>query len=114
MKSSSIRLVVILGAIAISGILLMQVWLFRMSWNSTEKEFHQTVSIALLNVAKSMAEYSGTIPGDVTWSSGVDIRSQAIQAVKEYHEQRRRALITELRALDKLLGRRQTIPRKER
>ncbi len=61
MKSSSIRLVVILGAIAISGILLMQVWLFRMSWNSTEKEFHQTVSIALLNVAKSMAEYSGTI-----------------------------------------------------
>ncbi|RLD20173.1 MAG: sensor histidine kinase [Bacteroidetes bacterium] len=61
MKSSSIRLVVILGAIAISGILLMQIWLFRMNWNSAEKEFHQTVSIALLNVAKSMAEYSGTI-----------------------------------------------------
>jgi len=60
-KSSSIRLVVILGAIAISGILLMQVWWFRMHWNSAEKEFHQTVSIALLNVAKSMAEYSGTI-----------------------------------------------------
>jgi two-component system, OmpR family, phosphate regulon sensor histidine kinase PhoR len=52
---------VILGAIAISGILLMQVWWFRMHWNSSEKEFHQTVSIALLNVAKSMAEYSGTI-----------------------------------------------------
>jgi len=32
-----------------------------MNWNSAEKEFHQTVSIALLNVAKSMAEYSGTI-----------------------------------------------------
>jgi len=61
MKSSSIRLVVILGAIAISGILLMQVWWFRMNWNSSEKEFHQTVSIALLNVAKSMAEYNGTI-----------------------------------------------------
>ncbi len=61
MKSSSIRLVVILGAIAISGILVMQILWFRMNWNSAEKEFHQTVSIALLNVAKSMAEYSGTI-----------------------------------------------------
>ena len=32
---------------------------------------------------------------------------------RAYYEQRRRVLITELRALDTLLGRRQTIPRKE-
>lgn len=33
---------------------------------------------------------------------------------RAYYEQRRRAIITELRALDTLLGRTQTIPRKER
>ena len=33
---------------------------------------------------------------------------------RDYFEQRRRAVITELRALDTLLGRTQTIPRKER
>ena len=61
MKSTSIRRVVILGAIAIIGILTMQVWWFSRNWDSAEKEFHQTVSIALLNVAKSMAEYNGNI-----------------------------------------------------
>jgi len=61
MKSASIQRVVILGAVAIVGILAMQVWWFSRNWDSTEKEFHQTVSIALLNVAKSMAEYNGVI-----------------------------------------------------
>ncbi len=35
-------------------------------------------------------------------------------AERKYHEQVRRALITWLRAEDERLGRRQTIPRKER
>ena len=51
----------ILGAIAIMGILAMQVWWFRRNWDAAESEFHQTVSIALLNAAKSMAEYNGNI-----------------------------------------------------
>ena len=61
MKSVSIKRVVILGAIAIAGILTMQVWWFSRNWDAAQKEFHQTVSIALLNVAKSMADYNGVI-----------------------------------------------------
>lgn len=61
MKNSTIRLVVILGAIAVAGILLIQVYWFRKNWNRVEADFHQTVSIALLNVAKEMAGYTGTI-----------------------------------------------------
>lgn len=61
MKSAAIRRVVILGAVAIAGILLMQVYWFRRNWSLAEKEFHQSVSIALLNVAKSMADYNGSI-----------------------------------------------------
>ncbi len=52
---------VILGAIAIAGILVVQVWLFSRNWSASEKDFDQSVSIALLNVAKSMAEYNGSI-----------------------------------------------------
>ena len=61
MKSSAIRTVVVLGAVAIAGILFVQVWLFSRNWNAAEKDFDQTVSIALLNVAKSMADYNGSI-----------------------------------------------------
>lgn len=44
----------------------------------------------------------------------VQMIEQVPQWMLDYAAQRRRAIITELRALDKLLGRRQTIPRKER
>ena len=61
MNSSAIRRVVILGAVAIAGILFVQVWLFSRNWSAAEKNFDQSVSIALLNVAKSMADYNGSI-----------------------------------------------------
>jgi two-component system phosphate regulon sensor histidine kinase PhoR len=61
MKNSTIRLVVILGAIAVSGILVLQVYWFRKTYNRVEADFHQTVSIALLNVAKQMAGQEGII-----------------------------------------------------
>ncbi|MDX1478718.1 MAG: HAMP domain-containing sensor histidine kinase, partial [Saprospiraceae bacterium] len=61
MTSAAIRRVVVLGAIAIIGILLIQAYWFRRNWSLAEKEFHQTVSIGLLNVAKSMADYNGSI-----------------------------------------------------
>lgn len=61
MKSAAIRLAVILGAVAIAGILSLQVYWFSRNLSTVEKEFHQSVSIALLNVAKSMAEYNGSI-----------------------------------------------------
>lgn len=61
MKNSTIRLVVSLGAIAVAGILLIQVYWFQKNYNRVEDDFHQTVSIALLNVAKKMAGYTGNI-----------------------------------------------------
>jgi two-component system phosphate regulon sensor histidine kinase PhoR len=61
MKSAAIRLAVVLGAVAIAGILMLQVYWFSRNLSLSEKEFHQSVSIALLNVAKSMAEYNGSI-----------------------------------------------------
>ncbi|HLF63890.1 MAG TPA: HAMP domain-containing sensor histidine kinase [Saprospiraceae bacterium] len=61
MKNSTVRLVVILGAIAVAGILLIQVYWFWKNHNRVEADFHQTVSIALLNVAKKMAGNDGTI-----------------------------------------------------
>ena len=58
---------------------------------------------------------------DPTYTPTIDGNYQILQAPprfeggqRAYYEQRRRAIITELRALDKLLGRKQTIPRKER
>lgn len=61
MKNSTIRLVVILGAIAVAGNLLIQVYWFQKNYNRVEADFHQTVSIALLSVAKEMASIKGTI-----------------------------------------------------
>lgn len=61
MKNSTIRLVVILGAISVAGILLIQVYWFRKNWSQKEAEFHQTVSIALLKVAKDMARDHETV-----------------------------------------------------
>jgi len=61
MKNATIRLVVILGALAIAGILVVQAYWFTKTWSSSEEEFERTVTIGLLNVAKSMADYNGSI-----------------------------------------------------
>ena len=61
MKNSRIRLVVILGALAIAGILFVQAYWFSRTMSAAEQEFDNTVRIALLNVAKSMADYNGSI-----------------------------------------------------
>ncbi len=44
-----------MGAIAIIGILAIQSYWVKQTWNIKEKEFHQTVQIALLNVAEDLA-----------------------------------------------------------
>ncbi|MBP7699901.1 MAG: HAMP domain-containing histidine kinase [Saprospiraceae bacterium] len=56
---STIRGVVIFGAIAIISIILIQMYLVRQTWDLEERKFNQRVSIALLNVAKSLTEQSG-------------------------------------------------------
>ena len=55
MSKGAIRRVIILGVIAVLGILGMQSYWVVNTWNLKEQEFHQSVHIALLRVAKSIA-----------------------------------------------------------
>ncbi len=60
MKNSIITRVVILGTIAIIGITTMQTYWVLSTWNINEAEFNQKVHLALYNVARSLADLSGT------------------------------------------------------
>lgn len=63
MNDKVIRRVLILGAIAILGIVAIQSYWGITTWNINEEEFHQKTSLALYNVARNMAERSGaTLP----------------------------------------------------
>ena len=55
MNNSRINRVVLLGAIAIIGIIGVQSYWVLNTWNLKEDEFHQTVKIALIQVAKDLA-----------------------------------------------------------
>ncbi len=56
MDSNIIKRVVILGTLAIVGILVIQSYWVMQTWNLKEDEFHQTVKIALLQTAKDLAK----------------------------------------------------------
>lgn len=60
MKSSIITRVVILGTIAIVGIIAMQTYWVLSTWNINEAEFNKKAHLALYNVARSLADLSGT------------------------------------------------------
>lgn len=63
MKNNVITRVVILGAIAIVGIIGMQAYWVVNTWNNNEEEFNQKVHLALYNVARSLADLEGsTLP----------------------------------------------------
>jgi len=63
MKNRTILLVVILGAIAIIGIIGMQTYWVVNTWNNEEGEFNQKVHLALYNVARSMSKlHNATLP----------------------------------------------------
>lgn len=63
MSSIQIRFIVILGALTIIGIFVMQAYYLFKNYNKEESEFHQSVSIALRNTAKIIANYDkGTLP----------------------------------------------------
>jgi len=62
MKNSIIIRVVILGAFAIMGIIAIQVYLLKNTWDAAEKEFNENVTIALMNVAKEFEKLGGTLP----------------------------------------------------
>lgn len=63
MRNRTILLVVILGSIAIVGIIGMQTYWVVNTWNNNEEEFNQKVHLALYNVARALADLNdSTLP----------------------------------------------------
>ncbi|MFK7807778.1 MAG: sensor histidine kinase [Saprospiraceae bacterium] len=66
MNTSTIRKVILLGAISIMGIIAIQTYWVMTTWDMNQEEFEQKVHLVLLNVAKSLVELKGgTLPKDV-------------------------------------------------
>jgi len=61
MRRNQIRFVVILGAFAIIGIIVVQTYWLQKSWNISEKQFNQTIFIALRSVAEKMSSYNQSV-----------------------------------------------------
>lgn len=61
MKSSTIRLVIILAALSIVGITITQVYWVRRAFDLKEAEFERTVNTALYNVAQQIFEINRTV-----------------------------------------------------
>jgi two-component system phosphate regulon sensor histidine kinase PhoR len=66
MKYRHIRFVVLLGAIAILGIIGIQGYFLKKEWSNKEKQFSQTVIIALRNVAGRIHTFNHTMPSTST------------------------------------------------
>lgn len=64
MRRNQIRFVVVLGAFAIIGIIVVQAYWLKKSWNINEKQFNQTIFIGLKNVAEKMSSYNQSILPD--------------------------------------------------
>lgn len=62
MKNSTIIRVVILGALAIIAVVGIQTYWFINTWDVKEKEFHERVHIALLNVAREFEKIGAQLP----------------------------------------------------
>jgi len=61
MKRNQIRFIVILGAFAIIGITVVQIYWMKKAWNIREKQFNQTIFIGLKTVAEKMSVYNQTV-----------------------------------------------------
>ncbi len=57
MRKNTIRYITLLGAISVAGIILIQIYWVRKAFDLKEKQFNQTIQIALRNVAEKMAQY---------------------------------------------------------
>ncbi|MFK7935495.1 MAG: sensor histidine kinase, partial [Saprospiraceae bacterium] len=62
MKNSIIARVVILGTFAIIGIIGIQTYWLKTTWNVKQQEFHDKVNIALLNVGKTFEKMGKPLP----------------------------------------------------
>jgi len=58
MKRMQIRFIVILGAFAIIGITVVQIYWMKKAWNIREKQFNQTIFIGLRTVAENLGVYN--------------------------------------------------------
>ena len=58
MPSSSIRIIIFLGSLAIAGIIFIQGYWVSRTLDLKEEEFHQTATIALRQVAESISAYN--------------------------------------------------------
>ncbi len=61
MKRNSIRAVIVLGIISIIGVFIIQIYWIRKAWNINEKQFNQTIHVALQNIAEQIAQYNKSI-----------------------------------------------------
>ncbi len=61
MDSSKIKRVILLGALAIIGILVIQSYWVIKTWDLKEEEFHQTAKIALIQVANDLAKQDSIV-----------------------------------------------------
>ena len=59
MKSASIRAVVVLGVLAIAGIVGLQVYWVHQAFDAEARQFNQSVHLALRRVAASLARANG-------------------------------------------------------
>lgn len=64
MRRNQIRFVVILGAFAIIGIIVVQTYWLQKTWNIREKQFNQTIFIGLRSVAEKMSQYNQSVLPD--------------------------------------------------
>lgn len=62
MRYKHIRVVVLLGAITIIGIIAVQLYFMKKEWSNKEKQFAQTVTICLRNVATKIYQLNHTTP----------------------------------------------------
>jgi len=62
MRFKHIRYVVLLGAFAIVGIIAIQLYFMKKEWSNKEKQFAQTVTICLRNVATKIYKFNNTAP----------------------------------------------------
>ncbi len=62
MRYKHIRYVVLLGAIAIIGIIAIQLYFMKKEWSNKEKQFAQTVTICLRNVATKIYKFNHSMP----------------------------------------------------
>ena len=62
MRFRHIRYVVLLGAVAIIGIIVVQLYFIEKEWSNKEKQFDQTVTICLRNVASRIYKFNNSMP----------------------------------------------------